>query len=411
MIRMLIAIMCLSVTGCSPVSSNSEIENLIKYERLETLFELDEKQNEMRNTILAAMDNYNDADLGEGYKGYYSQLLSMAGREDIPSLDDVTKSSKNICVPIVSNQTENAIKGIVSQIGTHNLIIINENHAEPRDRVFILNLIKALKGYGFTHFAAETFEDRLSSKGNTFSLVTDGYYSNEPIYGRLLSYVKKEGFELVKYEQTESQLLSDGASISEIIEAREKAQSENLISSVLGSKPNTKLIVHVGHSHVAEIPVVRPGSTNATKWMASILKEKTNINPLTISQTACASPDQEITIASKAINKNGKMVPLVTDYAVGHPEVKFTNNRPDWRRTMGDIEVSIPVEYTEFSELILIEARLEQQPDIAVPIDRLLLRAEDKDIPLLLPVGRYRIEAFNELGRLGNAYTITVKKP
>ena len=68
---------------------------------------------------------------------------------------------------------------------------------------------------------------------------------------------------------------------------REDAQTANLIEAVLGAAPETKLIVHVGHSHVAELPV------HGTPWMAARLKERTGIDPLTISLTACRAPGDQ----------------------------------------------------------------------------------------------------------------------
>ena len=58
---------------------------------------------------------------------------------------------------------------------------------------------------------------------------------------------------------------------------------------------------------------------------------------------------------------------------------------------------------------ILIEVRTLEQPVSAVPVERLLVRPEEHDIPLLLPPGEYRIEAFNSNGKLTDSEWIAVK--
>lgn len=398
--------MLLGLVACSPSTVKKQTANVVTIESLDKFVELNPKQNEMRQNLLSALNEYEDADLKSGYKGYYAQLLSMAGREDIIYSDNVIKPSSNSCKPIEKTANDSNVNKVMSLVEGHSLVIINEDHKKPRDRDFIFNFVKALKDIGFTHYAAETFGDTISSY--EFSTVSDGYYSNEPIYGRLVSYVKSAGFKLIKYEQKDSQRLNDTANRDERIAARENAQTDNLISAVLGANPETKMIIHVGHSHVAEIPITRRDDDIGTKWMAFRLKEKTGINPLTLSLTACSTSEKEIIIGSEILNKKGEPVPSFTDYSIAQPIISFTKNRPDWRRSIGDIDISLPTEYHNFKETVLIEARLKNHPDIAVPIDRLLLRPEENNIPLLLPSGEYRMEAFNKSGRIGGVYNIQV---
>jgi len=374
-------------------------------------FILDEKQTKVRENLLSALEEYANADVKSGYKGYHAQSLSMAGRADIPFFDEVLKNPRNTCKVLDQKNLIEPIEFLINSIEDHTLVIINEDHKMPRDRAFILELLKALKAKGFTHYAAETFQDSINENDLKFSLSGDGYYSNEPIYGRLLTYVKQAGFKLVPYEQTDNQRAPEGAAIDERINYRENAQRDNLIAAVLDAEPATKMVVHVGHSHVAEMPIIRRNSNVGTKWMAARLKEKTGINPLTISQTACRSAGVSSVVSSEVLNKDNGLVTTYTDYVLGHVPLTFSKKRPNWRRKIGDVEIAIPSSFTNFSEPVLIEARLENHPDAAVPVDRLLIREGESEIPLLLPSGSYRIEAFDKKGRLGDIEYLTVPKP
>lgn len=391
--------------ACSSEVSNRDIK--IPSQKLI----LDNKQIKIRADMILALEEYANADLKSGYKGYYAQSLSMAGRADIPFFDKVLKDPRNICKVVDNQNFDEPIKSLMSAVKEHTLVIINEDHKMPRDRAFILEFLKALRAEGFTHYAAETFQENITNSDPKFSVSGDGYYSNEPIYGRLLTYVKQAGFKLVAYEQTDIQRAPEGATMDERINYRENAQRDNLIATVLEANPSTKMVIHVGHSHVAEIPIKRRNSNNGTKWMAARLKEKTDINPLTISQTACRSTTVSSVVSSDVHKEDNTTVTTYTDYAIGHAPLTFSKKRPNWRRTMGDMEVAIPSSFTSFAEPVLIEARPEKLPDSTVPVDRVLIREGEGEIPLLLPSGSYRIEAFNKEGRLGDIEYLTVSEP
>lgn len=399
----------LSLTACSPEGSVESSSQTPDPTKVGEPIKLDEMEMKFREGLLTALENYNNLETERGYKNYYAQSLSMAGRSDIPHADKVLRASRNICKVSEGNKAGSPIEEALRLVGQHNVVIINEHHSMPRDRAVILDLLKGLKDKGFTHYAAETFQETLKGDGPKFGVIGDGYYSNEPIFGRVVTYAKTAGFKLIPYEMKFEQMPPEGTSMSEQVSIRENAQSDNLIASVLKDAPDTKMIIHVGHSHVAELPIKRGSNDTGTKWMAALLKEKTGINPLTISQTACRSEGGSSLLSAEIYDKDDAIVNSLTDYAIGHPPLSFTKNRPDWRRKIGDIDIAVPSELLAFGESVIIEARLENQPDSAVPMDRLLLREGEGDIPLLLPLGRYRIEAFNKTERLGDIEYVVVE--
>jgi len=384
---------------------------------------LNEDQNIFRTSIFNSLEQYEEEATNPGLKRYHLQLLTMAGREDVGFTDGLKRQKKTTC-DVTDARTLNSFDADYSSvfgdiIADHNVVIINEDHSMPRDRTLISNLVSFLDKQGFTHYAAETFGyeypdgpegKAVSEKSGNHALISDGYYTSEPLFGRLITKTKSLNFELVTYEITQDDRLPEGASSSERIKNRENVQSDNLIKAVLGQSPQTKIVIHVGHSHVAEKPVPNYSDNGATKWMAALLKEKTGIDPLTISQTSCGSPTDKIILSKSMTDKDGKAASMLTDFVIGHPKHKFKNNRPLWRYEIGDKAIPVPDSFLGTTEPILIEARLSYQKDDAVPIERLLLRSGETGIPLLLPDGNYRIEAFNSEGRFKEPVMITVNK-
>jgi len=363
---------------------------------------LSKSQNYHRESVLSQLAEYAQLEKSDPQKGYSAQLISMIGREDILVKDGIFRHFSNSCDPIALSPDTDIHERLTTQIADQSLVIINESHSNPLHRQFILELVKFLKSQGFEYYAAETFGDGLTFGDPKIASDSDGFYSSEPIFGRLITYVKSSGFKLIKYEQTQEQSAPENAPSIERIKFREEAQSDNLIAAVLGENPDAKIIIHVGYSHVAETPI------RDIKWMAALLKEKTGLDPVTISQTHCRALGEKTVLTTQRRDEDGKLNPAYTDYLIGHPQLTFTNNRPDWRRATGDRDVSIPDELKRFDKNVLIQARQIDHADEATPIDIVALRPGETDIPLLLPIGTYRVEAFDETGRIGSAYRVTV---
>jgi len=429
-----IAFSATALTACSPQRPETQSDLILHSENqagtageqnVMKFSNVNEQQIQFRQRWFSAFNAYHSVDTPTEIRQRYVQDLITLGRTDIPIRDGIIHPSQSICVRNQDNGGRNAIDTILTLAEDRNVIIINEDHTMPRDRAFILDLLVALRSRGFTHYAAETFSKQAIKSASPYILVGDGSYTNEPIFGRLATKAKTLGYKLVAYEMTMEQMLApSGLTIEEImadselnlgeilagsssigdqIEMREVAQSENLIKNLLGEAPEAKVIVHVGHSHASEI------TEGGHLWMAARLKDKTGIDPLTISQTLCQSDGTEVYVATNAINREGASQMSFTDLLIAHPPLAFEKHRPVWRRDLGDKEVNIPQKVLSATEPILIEVRTLEQPVSAVPVERLLVRPEEHDIPLLLPPGEYRIEAFNSNGKLTESERIAVK--
>ena len=69
---------------------------------------------------------------------------------------------------------------------------------------------------------------------------------------------------------------------------REERQATRLAEVIADLPESDRILIHVGFSHAAEVPIRGPGG-NPLEWMAARLKRYTGIDPLTIDQTDCRS--------------------------------------------------------------------------------------------------------------------------
>ncbi len=320
-----------------------------------------------------------------------AQMLGMLGREDLTN--SLLPRNKNL--PECGSSLGDPVAEIVKQARKTSIVIINEAHHQPRDRDFIRQAVQALYGAGYHIYAAETFNFAFRGKPDPkLPILHEGFYSSEPIFGRLIREVKALEFELVAYEQKPEQNISQDLPMVENIKNREAAQTENLMAAIFTERSDAKVVIHVGFRHAAEDPI--RVQDEYIPWMAARLKAATGIDPLTISLTDCYASDDEIVLSTAT--KDGQIGKTSTDLMVGMPLYSFTNNRPDWRRKAGDIDVAIPEQFLGQSELVIVEARRLGDTVITVPEDRVLLLPGDV-IPLLLPSGQYQVEAWTKGGK------------
>jgi hypothetical protein len=323
------------------------------------------------------------------------QRESAAGREDLVA---AALAEMRACIALESDP----VQRIVERSRATNIVIINEDHGAPLDRFFIAQVLRALAAEGYSIYAAETFT-QYNSLVHDDVLATDGWYSNEPMFGRTMRVAKSLGYKLVAYEETQDQERASAAAQPTLgrINRRETAQAENLMRAIFKDQPDAKVLIHVGHGHVLER--TRPGSTSKDKWVAERVKEATGRDPLTISQTDCRSTTTSTVIAETRLGEDGKAeAGSAVDLYVGHPPLTFRDGRPAWRQEAGDKPTTVPAQFINPTERVIVEARPEGASLGSVPIDRVLL-FPGENLPLLLPPGRYQIDGYLPTGRVETA--------
>jgi hypothetical protein len=216
------------------------------------------------------------------------QTLSLFGREDLiaPSSPSYTPTH---CAPL--EPATPALAEITRRAQQTRIVIINESHERSEHRGFSAQVARALRPLGYDVLALETLSNpptdvparylpsfRVHPKRG-YLADDDGHYLSEAGYGRFGRAAKALGYTLFAYEDVREP--SPGTTPAEQIATREEAQA-TVVAAFVATHPRARLLVHVGYSHAAEVP-----QAEGARWMAARLKQKTGIDPLTISQTTC----------------------------------------------------------------------------------------------------------------------------
>lgn len=164
-----------------------------------------------------------------------------------------------------------AVDAIVGLARGRRIVMVNEAHHDPQTRVLTLELLPRLRALGFTHFAAEAFDERdtdLSKRGYPVSR-SGSEYLREPLYGDIVREAIRLGYIIVPYD-------ANGTP-----QEREDGQARNLYERVFATNPEAKLFVHVGYAHIDK----RRARLGPVMPMAMKLGKLSGIEPLSIDQT------------------------------------------------------------------------------------------------------------------------------
>lgn len=310
-----------------------------------------------------------------------------------------------------------ALDEIAARAARTRVTILNEDHAVPRSRAFAYQVAKRLRPLGYDVLAAETFDnlpDVAAADTAMRKLMSDGYprqstgaYTADPVFASFVRGALALGYRPANYETT-AQTVSKDPAVQ--IAAREESEANYLVDRVLARNPGSKILIYVGFHHAAEAPIVRDGKS--TSWMATRLKLKTGIDPLTIDQTTfmpapTSVPSRPIypLAASKA---QGRSIVLMTgdtplvigeyagvvDLQVVHPALPPIDGRPGWLADLDRKPVRVPERLRPGSGSALIQAFALNDAVDAVPLDQVMW---DHDAPapaLMLPAGpvRYAVQ-------------------
>ena len=110
---------------------------------------------------------------------------------------------------------------------------------------------------------------------------------------------------------------------------------------------------------------------------------------MTIDQTNCYT-DEEYSFEVKSNSDETGF-----DYKVFHPKPKYNHQRPSWAKTTNNHYLTIPQEIFPKTNWVIIEAYSVDSNDDEIPIDRVLVRPEDKNLKLILPEGNYQLRQIN----------------
>lgn len=127
------------------------------------------------------------------------------------------------------------------------LVLLNEAHYQPLNRVFTRSLLAGLYRQGFRYLCLEDLTNGPAADADLnrrkYPVRATGYYSLEPQYGELERHALALGFKLVPYEYVPTEKASDPMAG---MMAREAGQAHN-IQQILLQDPRAKIVVHVGY--------------------------------------------------------------------------------------------------------------------------------------------------------------------
>jgi hypothetical protein len=296
----------------------------------------------------------------------------------------------------------NAVNAIIERSKEEQIIILNEAHHKPVHRVFTRKLLKGLYENGYRYFGLEALsncdyvppqycDSQLNERGYPLNSPLSGTYVTEPQMANLITEASTLGFEIFAYEKFGKE--------------RELSQA-TYIAKILEKDPTAKILVHCGWYHLLE------AENNGKKWMASYLKEKTGVDPLTIYQdilierySAAESPffqmmdyqEEKVFVDNNGQFYNGKKAFNLFDVLVYHPRTRYIFNRPDWLVKLEGHHL-FTIENINIEYPCIIKAYRKEAPTSAVPIDIIEKEYEADPTALVLPKGDFRLEIGNRKG-------------
>jgi hypothetical protein len=301
-----------------------------------------------------------------------------------------------------------ALAEIVRRARRTSIVILDENHLDPRGRAFGLEVARALRPLGYTVLAAEALKrdaddavsrDKMAALSKDgYPRQTSGYYLHDPVFADFLRQSLALGYRLVSYETTRTDYAADPG---EAQAQREQDQADNLIRRALEQAPAGKILIYAGEHHAAERPIAAEGAK--VEMMAQRLKRATGIDPLTIDQAGLSPipmnrPDADLyAIAepkthgrSVVLMRHGKPLTVgllagSVDLQVVHPRTTLVAGRPQWLEGMGRKPSPIPQALLPTAGTRLVQAFVEREGDDAIAVDQALVAPGTAAPALMLP--------------------------
>jgi len=297
---------------------------------------------------------------------------------------------------IADHVVRDALQAILEQTRERQIVMINEAHHVPRDRAFATLVALELRKQGFKYLATETFSgdmDAMATRG--YSLVENGYYNRDPVFGDFIRRALAAGYTPVAYETD----FPEGLEGDAFDAYREQKQAQNIVDRVLAKDPKARILVHVGYGHLRTDDGDGKGLTPMAEW----LKVKTGIDPFSIDQTQSLPANDSVltAILAKAPGRSFVLESRTAEYPfsgsptaemyVYHRPVAVVSGRPDWLAMDGYRRPhKIPAKLLPKSGRRLIQAFVSGESGDAIPMDQVLVTAGEAPPVFMLPKGNFR---------------------
>lgn len=299
---------------------------------------------------------------------------------------------------------DDAVQAIVREARNRRIVILNEAHHVPVHRVFASRLASELRKIGYTYLAAEAFAPGVPAHPATPRQV-DGFYVREPMYASFVRSAIRDGWTFVAYDHVST----EASTPAERSRLREVGAARNLVERIFSKNPEAKVFMYVGYGHAQEMPKAGP---NGYTTVATVLKESTGLDPLTIDQASMyGRGDVRVDLPRyrAAMQRFAPGKPLVFktasrgyvldssrpgyDMQVFHPDetAHGPHGRPLWMERQAGLKPHpVPAGLLPANGRRLIQAFHAGDGEGAIPVDQVMVEAGKPAASLMLPDGQFR---------------------
>lgn len=364
---------------------------------------------------LAAVIQMEDAGVNEVSVQQLATFLAFLGRDDEVRRMDVHPQFKPAPSTVEFGPMELTVvpwrEGIREIAARHRVVMIMEDHIVSKHREWIGGTLPAFREAGFTHYAAETiFESGAALKKRGYPASNTGTYTADPQFGNVLRRALDLEFEILGYDYDFS-----------THERREESAATEL-ARLFQNDAKTRLVVHAGHAHVLKYK-----TKIGQRWLASLLWEKTGIEPFTIWQWSRLHEARDYDkiageLKSRRLLANEPVLlmppPAGTFGIEDSPYNQFADGTagvdaivvhpPDQSAAPAGRTALFPEtmhrvsgKWTAKQWPVVVSAYRRGEPVNAIPLDQIMLRKDETDFVLWIPKGaEYEIRVFNQKGLL-----------
>lgn len=291
--------------------------------------------------------------------------------------------------------------GIKQIAANHRIVMIMEDHSVSRHREMIGATLPVFRDAGFTHYAAEAIGESSSSlRSRGYPAVQTGYYTSDPKFGNVLRKALDLSFHVLGYDYRPF-----------THKGREEFAAGEL-ARLFETDSRTRLVVHAGFAHV-----LKHKTDIGQKWLASLLWEKSGIEPFTIWQWSAMRDGHEYRVVAKAVADKGSfdepvllMPPPTTNSGLRNvPRVDaILVHPPDQSVAPNERTVLFPDEMRRVSGQwltkqwpVVVAAYTNGEPVTAIPLDQVMLRDSEQNFTLWIPDSmEFEIVVFDQNGIL-----------
>ena len=313
-----------------------------------------------------------------------------------------------------------AIDFISKELPKRRIVMLNEAHHSPMNRLFAMKLLDSLKKNGFKYIALETLSKGQKANQLGFPTFEDGFYAREPMFAEFIREAKAKGFEIVDY---------DGDSQEECVpppdahrfychNLREERAAANILK-IFKKDTKAKVFVYVGHDHnFKNYHLAQRHRREGQKWkfLAIVLKEKTGFDPLSINQSdmierslreyespfyRCVwlkfSPDKPIILSKNGQSWIKPEMETMVDAFVFHPRTSYETPY-EWLDSMGYAQYNLDLKDINGAYFIQVfyENELKKAGKNAIPALNMPTYNEPKMTLRLRPNHSYTVKIYSK---------------